>query len=225
MPRGRSSAGRRRLAELLDLGEDLVGLWQLALAVPLDEADRSPLVHEERGPAVGVPLGPIDAVVLRDGAVDVREQRVVADADRLGPVVVAERAVGADTQHLGVRRLKVAEALVEGGHARASARRPVERVEENDHGLSAELLEADLLEPDRPEREVGRGVADVERRVVAHSLNPPFANLRGARSFIVSRRGSPARAGGFRAAAHARLRRLSSGASGRPRYPAAVTTR
>ncbi len=46
------------------------------------------------------------------------------------------------------------------------ARRPVQRVEEDHHVLATELREADLLETDRPEREVGRGVADVEDFVV-----------------------------------------------------------
>src|SRR5436309_6814991 len=221
---GHADRRYRLLAELLDLGEDLVRLWQLSLAVPLDEADLALLVHDERRPAVGVPLGPVDAVILRDGAVDIREQRIVADTDRLGPVGMTEWAVSADTQHLGIRRLKVADALVEGGHARASARRPVEGIEENDHVLPAKVLEADLFEPDRPEREVGRGVAHVEGLGVTHSLNPPFANLRGV-GFVILARGSPARAGGFRVAAHAMLSRLSSGASARPRKVAAVTTR
>src|SRR3989442_2349896 len=130
----------------------------------------------------------------------------------------------ANAQVLGIRRLKVADSLVEGRHARASARRPVEGIEENDDVLPAKVLEADLFEPDRPEREVGREVAHVEGLGVTHSLNPPFANLRGVRSVILAR-GSPALAGGFRVAAHAMLRRLSSGASARPRKAAAVTTR
>src|SRR5207247_9144476 len=78
---------RRFLGELLDLGEDLVGLRELALAVPLDEPDRALLVHDERRPAVGVPVGPVDAVVLRDGAVNVRErseERRVGKECRLG---------------------------------------------------------------------------------------------------------------------------------------------
>src|SRR5262245_27661209 len=157
---------------------------------------------------------------------DVREQRIVADADGLRPVLVAERAVSADTQHLGIGCLKVADALVEGRHADASAGRPVERIEQDHHVLAAELREADLLEADRPQGEVGCGVADVEDLVlaVAHSVNPPFANLRGARSFMLTR-GRGTRAGGLRVAAHARLRRLSSGAASRPRWAAAVTTR
>src|SRR5262249_45166460 len=210
--------------ELLDLGEDLLGVGQLALAVALDEPDLAVLGDDERRADVGVPLGPIDAVVLGDVPVDVREQRVMADADRPSPVVVAEGAVRADTQHLGIGRLKVADALVEGGHAGASARRPVERIEEDHHVLAVELREADLLEADRPEREVGRGVADVEDLVLAQPVNPPFADLRGARSSILTR-ATGTRAGGLRAAAHARLRRLSSGAASRPRCAAAVTTR
>src|SRR5204862_4201881 len=113
------------LRELLDLGENLVGLRQLALAVALDEADLPLFVDDERCADVGVPVGPVDAVVLGDRALHVREQRVVADADRLRPVLMAEGAVRADTQHLGIRRLQVAHALVEGGHAGASARCPV----------------------------------------------------------------------------------------------------
>src|SRR5262249_30833636 len=164
---------QRLLGELLHLGEDLVGLRELARAITLDEADRALLVHDEGRPAVGVPVGPVHAVVLRDGAVNVREQRIVADPDGLRPVVVAKRAVRTDTQHLGIRRLKVANAPVEGGHARASAGRPVERIEEDDHVLAAELSQADFPEPDGTEREVWRGIADIEGPVVAHSPNPP----------------------------------------------------
>src|SRR5256885_5906319 len=56
---------------------------------------------------------------------------------------------------------EVADALVEGGHAGASARRPVERVEQQHHFLPVEVLEADLLEPDglqrrSEERRVGK---------------------------------------------------------------------
>src|SRR2546426_6015463 len=205
------------LRQLLDLSEDLFRLRQLTLAVTLDEANLPLRVHDEGRPAVGVPIGPVDAVVLRGAAMGVREQRVVADADRLAPVLVAERAVRADTQHLGIGRLKVAHALVEGGHALASARRPVHRVEENDHVLAVEVAEADLLEADRLERKRGRGIADVESLVLAHSLKPPFANRLGAREIILARGSAVAGTGGFRAAAHARLRRLSSGASDSPR--------
>src|SRR5262249_15379065 len=100
---------------------------------------------------------------------------------------MAKRAVRADTQHLGIRRLKVANAPVEGGHARASAGRPVERIEEDDHVLAAELSQADFPEPDGAEREVRRGIADIEGSVVAHSPNPPSAKFRATRSLILTR--------------------------------------
>src|SRR5205823_9490279 len=137
----------------------------------------------------------------------------------------AEGAVRADTQHLGIGRLEVADALVEGGHAGASARRPVERVEQQHHFLPVEVLEADLLEPDGLQREVGRRVADIEGLALGggtHLSCPPFKILRVAGVMIARR--SPTFAGALRAAAHACGRRLSSGASARPRYPAAVTT-
>src|SRR5262249_56156955 len=93
---------RPALGELLDLREDLLGLGQLALAVALDEPDLAVLVHDERRADVGVPLGPVDAVVPGGGPVDVREQRIVADADRPRPVVVAEGAVPAHTPPPGI---------------------------------------------------------------------------------------------------------------------------
>src|SRR5690242_10906864 len=206
-------------AELMNLGEDLVGIGKLPFTIALDKADLPLRVYDEGRAHVRVPLRPVDAVVLADGAMDVGEQRIVADADRLGPVVVAEWAISADTQHLGIDCLKVADALVEGRHARASTRRPVERIEQDDDVLTAEFGEPDLLEPDRPQGEVRRDVADVQDFGLIQSVNPPFANLRGARSFILARdpRVAATRAGGLRTAAHARFRRLSSGVTSTPR--------
>jgi drug/metabolite transporter (DMT)-like permease len=131
-------------ADLLHLGEDPVGVGQLPLAVPLDESHDALRVDDERRADVRVPVGPVDAVVLGDGAMHVGEQRVVLDADRLGPVLVAEGAVRGDTQHLGIGRLEVAYALVEGGHALASAGRPVQRIEEQDDALAPVVVQADL---------------------------------------------------------------------------------
>src|SRR5256886_14522461 len=103
-----------RLPEFLDLGEDLVGLRQLSFAVALDEANLALLVDDERGPDVGVPVRPIDAVALHDAALPVGQERIAADAHRLRPVLMAERAVRADTPHLGIGRLQVSDALVGG---------------------------------------------------------------------------------------------------------------
>src|SRR5262245_51645256 len=118
------------LGELLYLSENLVRIGQLAARVTFDVAYAPLLVDDERRPHVGVPVGPVHAVVLGGRAVDVREQRVVRDTDRLGPILVAEGAVRADTQHLGIGRLEIPHTLVEGGHARRSARRPVEWAEQ-----------------------------------------------------------------------------------------------
>src|SRR5439155_4400108 len=82
---------------LLDLGEDLVGIRQLALAVPLDEPDDPLLVDDERRAAVGVPVGPVHAGVLADAPLDVGQERIVRDTDRLGPGLVAQRALRTDT--------------------------------------------------------------------------------------------------------------------------------
>src|SRR5438132_13752972 len=206
------------LPEFYDFRQNLVGLRQLALAVALDKANLALLVEDERGPDVRVPVRPVDAVGLHDAALYVGEERIAAEADRLRPVLVAEGAVRADTQHLGIGRLEVADALVEGGHAGASARRPVERVEQQHHFLPVEVLEADLLEADGLQREVGRRVADVEGLALGGGALlscPPFAILRVAGALIARR--SPTFAGALRAAAHACGRRLSSGASARPR--------
>jgi drug/metabolite transporter (DMT)-like permease len=142
--RPRTSGQPYGSADLLHLGEDPVGVGQLPLAVPLDESHDALRVDDERRADVRVPVGPVDAVVLGDGAMHVGEQRVVLDADRLGPVLVAEGAVRGDTQHLGIGRLEVAYALVEGGHALASAGRPVQRIEEQDDALAPVVVQADL---------------------------------------------------------------------------------
>src|SRR5262245_259620 len=157
---------------------------------------------------------------------EVGEQRIAADSDRLRPVLVAEGTVGADTQHLGIGRLEVAHAPIEGGHAGASARGPVERVEQQDHVLPAEGAQADLLEPDRLQGEVRRGIARTKRAALAdgtHSTRPPLADVRGPRGIIAC--GIPARVAGFRSDAHRWCRRLSRGVSAAPTNPAAVTTR
>src|SRR5574342_238858 len=130
----RAASGReRRLrsrpvsesAELLHLGENLVRIGQLALAIALNKGDRATLVDDEGGAHVGVPVRPVDAVVLAYRSLHVRKKRVIRDADRFGPVLMAEGAVGADTQDLGIRRLEVFHTLIEGGHALGSARSPV----------------------------------------------------------------------------------------------------
>src|SRR2546426_148009 len=75
-----------------------------------------------------------------------------------------------------------------------------------------------VLEPDGLQREVGRRVADIEGLALGggtHLSCPPFAILRVAGVMIARR--SPTFAGALRAAAHACGRRLSSGASARPR--------
>src|SRR5207249_6086832 len=86
------------LREFLYLSENLVGIGELALAIAFDEPDLALLVHDERRPAVGVPVGPVDAVIPDDRALDVGQERIVADVHGLRPVLVAEGAVGADTQ-------------------------------------------------------------------------------------------------------------------------------
>jgi len=74
---------RRRLAELLDLGEDLVGCGSSPL--PYRSMKRIvPLLSTRKWPAVGVPLGPIDAVVPSRRCGGRPRAAVVADADRLG---------------------------------------------------------------------------------------------------------------------------------------------
>src|SRR5262245_65933088 len=105
---------------------------------------------------------------------DVREQWVTRDADRFGPVLVAERAVRADTQHLGIRRLEVRRAPVEGGHAGGSARSPVERIEEDYDRLAAKISQAHFLEPDGLQREVRGWIPDTNRLDVAHGVVPSF---------------------------------------------------
>src|SRR5215467_8208813 len=152
------------------------------------------------------------------------------DTHRLRPVLVAEGAIRTDTQDLGIRRLEVLDALVEGGHALRSARGPVEGVEQEHHVLALIVLQADLLEPDGLHGERGRSVPDLQSLLVAHSGAPPFARRMSRLASIISEPRRPFnRAGmlaaGFRLRAH-RLRRLDSSAvSSSPRKAAAVTTR
>src|SRR6185503_11797790 len=159
----------------------LARLGQLAACVALDEAHRALRVHDEGRPHIGVPLRPVHAVVLRRRAVRVGQQRIVRDTHGFGPVLVAEGTIGTDTQHLGIRRLEVAHALIEGRHALGSAGGPVQRIEQEHDVLAAEVPETHVLEPDALEREIGRGVAYRQLRV-AHRPSPPFALRNGRRS-------------------------------------------
>src|SRR2546425_8891357 len=114
---------------------------------------------------------------------------------------------------------------VEGGHAGASARCPVERIKEQDDVLTFVVVEADLLQPDRFQREIGRGVADVERlRFCHHSRYPPLAVF-----LFLSHCGligtAPTFAAGRRARLQSSRRRVSSTVVPWPMKPAAVTTR
>src|SRR5207245_4884340 len=136
-----------------------------------------------------------------------------------GPVLVAERAIRADAQHLGTGGLEVASAPVEGRHARASPRRPVERVEE-DHDVSTAVVpELHLREPDRLEGEVRRGVSDAQglgRGGRAHGPVPPRAYLTGGFRATIARPVAVIRAGGLRWPAHRMWRRPSRPATGVP---------
>src|SRR5262249_12320752 len=158
----------------------------------------------------------------------VREQRIVADAHRLGPVVVAEGAVRGDTQHLGIGLVEVADALIEGRHALASAGRPIERIEQDDDVLVTIVTQAHVLHADGLQRERRGLVTDVERFLVGHGAVPLLATLRVARVMIAPSTGAAGRrtgAGGLRASLQSTRRRASSGAVSTPRCEAAVTTR
>src|SRR5262245_17836976 len=65
-----------RSAELLDLGQDLVRIGELPLAVALGEAHHALVVDDEGGPDVGVPVRPVHAVIPDHGALDIGQQRI-----------------------------------------------------------------------------------------------------------------------------------------------------
>src|SRR5262245_1632089 len=225
------------LWQLLHLGENPVRIRQLPSRISLDEADDALAIYDERRADIRVPLRPVDPVVLDGSAVHVGQQWVVRDPDRLGPVLVAERAIRADAQDLGIGRLEVAGALIEGGHARASSRRPVERIEQQDHVPSAILAQADVAEADGVEREVGSGISDPQRRGGTHSVVPSFRRANALRLLMIAegpsafnpraQRGAGRigiRAGGLRRFPQRCRRADSRGVSTSPRKPAAVTT-
>src|SRR5215470_8254290 len=144
----------RRSGELPDLSEDLFRIGELALAVPLDEADHPVSVDDEGRAIAGVQLRPVDPVLLHHLAVDVAEERVRDPAQRLRPRLVAVDRVRGDTHDLGIRPLEVPQPGLEGGHLPRSPRGPVEHVEEEDHLVlplllgQTPLLAADPLELD-----------------------------------------------------------------------------
>src|SRR5215471_7457702 len=103
--------------------------------------------------------------------------------------------------------------------------------------LAAVLVKADLLQADGLQREIGGGVAHVQRLLVAHSPIPSFGRPNPPRRVMIAERDSVfnarahrgadrigIRTGGLRWRAHRRCRVDSRAASAWPRYSAAVTT-
>src|SRR5262245_52566638 len=148
-------------AELLHLGEDLRRIGQLSSTVALHEPDDAvPIDHEHRTMA-RVELRPVDPVPLDYVPLDVGQQGIRDAAERLRPCLVTVDRVAGDAHDLGIHGLEVAEAGFEGRHLLASARGPVENVEEQHDRLPPLGRQAPLLAADPLQSDLGRRVSNL----------------------------------------------------------------